>query len=86
MTGSPGGEAGPLGQPLLREPGAFWGGVVAGAPGLDLREEPLMIWQTLSAKIFTNFKARNNCWDPIICWGRRGGGGRAGGLFAATAH
>ena len=44
MTGSPGGEAGPLEQPLLREPGAFWGGFVAGALGLDLREEPLRTW------------------------------------------
>ena len=44
MTGSSGGEAGPLEQPLLREPGAFWGGFVAGVLGLDLREEPLRTW------------------------------------------
>ena len=53
---------------------------MAGALGLDLREEPLMSWpdgQTLSAKIFTNFGKKQLLGSHHMLGPPGGRGGRA---------
>ena len=50
---------------------------MAGAVGLEVREEPLMIWQTLSAKIFTNFGKKQLLGSHHMLGPPGGRGGRA---------